>query len=1080
MIRNRILLLVLAAALLAAAPTAVQPQNLSLRNAGRSVTGNLPPISTSRNNLSDNFETFLDREGNILYFFNTDNWWGFCMGRYNVSLHRWELWTSAGWSAASDAIAQPVGEGFFETSYTRVNYPNYAFLYLTPQSEEIFAVVSGMSKIGKNDFDVHGNPLNFKFGGQKWQGYYANAYSDRLRQPVIWNWGNSASFSFGANDSGQGLLIVSGAPSSGIGHLYAVRFDDQRGALNQGQYWTVWRAPGSTPGWYTSGAQTPVLSGQDGYMNFPLHITYAGQESPGADSYLMYSNGKSYKYRDSDQSWWIWYNGAWQPDSGQSETTLVGVPSSYGGFKPADRLVRWNSEVLLINQTETGGYPSGAGINYSKAEGAGFEWTLAAQSINGVDSLTFPSPLYNTNFTVTRDLAGNIVVFYLSTNSSSGLIELRKVVYNGSWQAPSGVLYSFNPQSGMQIRVLGAVYTRAQEGGSPLIFLKLNNHFLCLGDAAQALWSDEQPLNHSDAVPARKTVDLTRFSQPVTFLNYNPVPPSTFYGAQSAWFLTQDADGYLYAPQTGFCSILIHAPNAQNYNSSKHWGDFWETVYLPGAVAVDDMRSMVYFMDLLDTGGGGSEPAGRLRWLSRTYRDSFIDTRLGFDTGATYPFPENGGVIPSLTTPAKLATGMVLDAPAGWLYVASALDGRILKYDVVNRDGSDRPTYLGEFIIGLNGPIGMLRDEEGDFYIVESTAQRVSVYSEDGAFIRAFGSLGRGPGQFTYPTQIAYSSLYQLLYVADPMNERLQVFDKAGNYITDWGTWSGAVLGYDFQFLGGIFAKGDKLWASTGQTYTSGKINQFTLVDNSPTDVRITSPRALTQVSGAVEVAYQAGDDWGVVSADLLLDGQVVASQTFASNRAREGSFQWNSTNGPDCGEVNLQIVVRDAARHAASSEVRTVSVRNGPCDSSSASSGANSSQSGAISLRLSYKRQKFMAQVTVPGAQASGCSVALQAAASAQAINQRPKSLASRLLSAGKHTVTFQASSRPALGVAGPNREALAYFQALLKCPAQPCLYSGVSSLKISSRKIRRQALVPTRQINRWLRKLKLQSRQS
>jgi hypothetical protein len=1112
---KRLTIIILAFAVLVCLPRAVQPQSLTLRNAGTTVTGNLPLASTSINNFSDNFAALLDRDGNIVYFFNTDNWWGFCMGRYNVSLHRWELWTSSGWSAASDAIAQPIGESFFETSYTRYNEPNFSFGYLTPQSQDVFALVSGLPKIGKNDFDVHGSPYNFIFNGQKWQSYYANAYNDRLLATVIWNWGYSSRFSFGNNDTGQGLLITSGAAYGQSTRLYAARFDKQRGALNEAQLWTQWRNQSGSLSWHTSGTQTAVLTGQAGSMVYPIQIAYAGQEAPDADSYLMYDNGNSYKYRDSDQSWWIWFNGAWQPDTGQSQAGLVGTPLTYvsipslSGYKPADRLLRWNNEVLLVNQTEVGGSSPGANINYSKATGAQFDWIATAQPISGINTMLYPSSEHNTNFAATRTVSGDIALFYLSSPSSE-VIELRKVIYNGSWQAPSAPLYSFNRQSGMKLRVLGALFTREQDGGSAVVFLKVNNNLLCLGDAGQAIWTEEQALSHTDAVPSRQLPDPARISKEVSFPNYNSVPPSAFYGSQSAWFLTQDSAGYLYAPQTGFCSIEVHAPNADNFTLSKHWGDFWEFTYFPGAISVDDLRGTVYFMDYLDGGGGGGNPGGRLRWLSRSYRDSFIDTY----GGDNYPPPSSNDY---LYTPAKLATGMVLDPANGWLFIASALTGKVLKYDIVNRDGAGSPTYLGEFISGLEGPVGMVQDENGFFYIIESLAQRVSVYSAEGSFVRAFGELGRLPGQFVYPTQIAYSSLYKLLFVADPMNERLQIFDLQGNYITSWGTWSSAEAGFDFQYLGGIFAKDGKLWASAGRTYYQGKIHRFALVDSTPTNVEISAPAPGSQLFGTAQVSYQADDDWGIVSADLLLDGRPVASQSFPPERSLRKTYNWDTSAAAECGEAILQVLVMDATAHPVLSSAVPVTIRNGNCSpqasssseaplSGSSSDPTSSSQDGSgqqssssaasfsaassraesssqssapraptpLSLVASYKRQTFQAVASLSQEQNKNCSLALWAAPSSRALSKNPVLLASSPWLKGQPSAGYTAHAVLPLGVTGPKKVVRAYFRAALKCAGGEQISTDAPGVKISSRRPKILDKEPLKEIARWLVQLR------
>jgi DNA-binding beta-propeller fold protein YncE len=50
-----------------------------------------------------------------------------------------------------------------------------------------------------------------------------------------------------------------------------------------------------------------------------------------------------------------------------------------------------------------------------------------------------------------------------------------------------------------------------------------------------------------------------------------------------------------------------------------------------------------------------------------------------------------------------------------------------------------------------------------------------------------WGTLGSGNGQFHQPGDVAVNSLNGYVYVADSFNNRIQVFDSDGNYISEWG-----------------------------------------------------------------------------------------------------------------------------------------------------------------------------------------------------------------------------------------------------------------------------------------------------
>ena len=51
---------------------------------------------------------------------------------------------------------------------------------------------------------------------------------------------------------------------------------------------------------------------------------------------------------------------------------------------------------------------------------------------------------------------------------------------------------------------------------------------------------------------------------------------------------------------------------------------------------------------------------------------------------------------------------------------------------------------------------------------------------------RVWGSNGNGDGQFNDPTSVAVDPTTNKVYVADPRNKRIQVFDSNGKFLTKW------------------------------------------------------------------------------------------------------------------------------------------------------------------------------------------------------------------------------------------------------------------------------------------------------
>jgi DNA-binding beta-propeller fold protein YncE len=84
-------------------------------------------------------------------------------------------------------------------------------------------------------------------------------------------------------------------------------------------------------------------------------------------------------------------------------------------------------------------------------------------------------------------------------------------------------------------------------------------------------------------------------------------------------------------------------------------------------------------------------------------------------------------------------------------------------------------------------PVGVSVSPAGDIWVPDTHYHRVIVYSPDGREKLRFGELGKGPGQFIFPTDIAFDEA-GLVYVAEyGDHDRIQVFDAAGTYLREFG-----------------------------------------------------------------------------------------------------------------------------------------------------------------------------------------------------------------------------------------------------------------------------------------------------
>jgi len=100
----------------------------------------------------------------------------------------------------------------------------------------------------------------------------------------------------------------------------------------------------------------------------------------------------------------------------------------------------------------------------------------------------------------------------------------------------------------------------------------------------------------------------------------------------------------------------------------------------------------------------------------------------------------------------------------------------------------------------LNQPNSIVVAANGDIFIAEGhggqtpgappeTVSRISKFDKSGKFIKSFGKLGSGPGEFKLPHDITLDP-HGRLFVADRGNMRVQILDQDGKFIDEWYQFS--------------------------------------------------------------------------------------------------------------------------------------------------------------------------------------------------------------------------------------------------------------------------------------------------
>jgi sugar lactone lactonase YvrE len=154
-----------------------------------------------------------------------------------------------------------------------------------------------------------------------------------------------------------------------------------------------------------------------------------------------------------------------------------------------------------------------------------------------------------------------------------------------------------------------------------------------------------------------------------------------------------------------------------------------------------------------------------------------------------------------------------------------------------------KPGVAGDPPDAFTDPNDVATAPNGDIYVSEShtnldanpnAVARISVFDRNGKFIRTFGKLGSGPGEFRTPHAMVFDSRGRLI-VADRANHRIQIVDTDGKFLGEFR---------DFSRVSGLtIDRNDAIYASDSESdakrhpgwrkgvrigsITDGKVNVF-------------------------------------------------------------------------------------------------------------------------------------------------------------------------------------------------------------------------------------------------------------
>lgn len=179
---------------------------------------------------------------------------------------------------------------------------------------------------------------------------------------------------------------------------------------------------------------------------------------------------------------------------------------------------------------------------------------------------------------------------------------------------------------------------------------------------------------------------------------------------------------------------------------------------------------------------------------------------------------------------------MAIDRENRQLYVSDIELDQVLVYDAdslklirkIGTTGHNHElTTPGDFA----KPTGLAVDHDGNLFVADTMNNRIEVFDADGKFIRTFGKAGDGPGYFARPKGVAIDG-DDHIWVADGVQDRVQVFNQEAQLLIAFG--GHGLLPGQFQGLVGIATdKNNRVFTSE---IFPGRVQQFRYVTDAEAD----------------------------------------------------------------------------------------------------------------------------------------------------------------------------------------------------------------------------------------------------
>jgi DNA-binding beta-propeller fold protein YncE len=135
--------------------------------------------------------------------------------------------------------------------------------------------------------------------------------------------------------------------------------------------------------------------------------------------------------------------------------------------------------------------------------------------------------------------------------------------------------------------------------------------------------------------------------------------------------------------------------------------------------------------------------------------------------------------------------GLAIDRENRFLYVVDTVKDQVVVFDadsykVLRTIGTTGKKHTLTDPGNFSLPTNVAVDKDGDLYVTDTLNNRVEIFDAEGSFISEFGKSGDGPGRFARPKGIAVDCDGHI-WVVDEVQSRVQVFDREGRLLIYFG-----------------------------------------------------------------------------------------------------------------------------------------------------------------------------------------------------------------------------------------------------------------------------------------------------